>query len=423
MSNPFELPPCPPEHVYPSRPKYDHWKPDSEANTCTKCDAQFGWTVRKHHCRKCGGIFCWYCVQNYIKLPPCYGFMDTQMCCEACAAELAKESAHPVGTPEDQHPETKYAKIRDDVTLAYEEFGDAKNETIMLVMGLGVQMLGWRAHFCRMLAERGYHVVRFDNRDVGLSSRMKHKGKPNIPWMHVRKTLGLGNDVGYHLTDMAEDNFMLMDFLNIERAHVVGASMGGMISQEMALMKPHRVVSLTSIMSTTGDESLSRPSLWLLRMLTKPVSNDPVEALSHMEALLRWIQSHYFCREAFVSFIKEVAGRSRDRTGIPRHTAAIMMQRNRTPVLKDLEMPVLIIHGAVDPLVPLDHGHATANACGSNAKMVVYPDMAHDIPRPLWPSFCDVISGIAKEGSAKPAAAAAAPASSGAADVVEGSRL
>ncbi len=264
------------------------------------------------------------------------------------------------------------------IDLAYETFGSADDPTILLVMGLGTQMIAWPDELCEALADAGHHVVRFDNRDIGGSTHL------DVPPPPLGKML-LKHDVPYTLDDMAADAVALLDALGVERFHVVGASMGGFISQTIALAHPARVRSLTLIMTSTGSRRVGRPTPAVMRRLAKQRTiTSREEAIELAVEVYGVIGSPAHLDEAH---IREVAGRSWDRAndseGRQRQLAAILAQPDRTRALRGLRMPTLIVHGLADPLVSATGGLALAKAI-PGATFVGYQGMGHDLPRTRW---------------------------------------
>ena len=290
----------------------------------------------------------------------------------------------------------------DGVEIAYEEFGDRGGPALLLVMGLGVQMLGWDAEFCRLLAAEGFHVVRFDNRDVGRST--SYEG-PAPDWMAL--SAGDASSATYLLDDMADDTAKLLDHLGIDAAHVVGASLGGMIAQALALRHPERVLSLTSFMSTTGDRAVGQAHPRAMSVLFDPPPSDR-EAIAEW-AVRNWrvIGSPGF--EPDEEALRERARRSFDRgynpKGVGRQLAAVLASGDRTDELAKLRVPTLVIHGEADPLIDVSGGRATATAI-PGAKLILIPGMGHDLPRQLWPRFVEEIVANAREAAATGAAPA-----------------
>lgn len=280
--------------------------------------------------------------------------------------------------------------------LCYQEMGDPDGEPLLLVMGLATQMIAWDEEFCGMLAERGFRVVRFDNRDIGRSSRIDGAGVPNVLAMAV----GHRGTAPYFLRDMAADTVGLMDHLGIESAHLVGASMGGMIVQSTAIDHPHRVRSLTSIMSTTGSRRVGHPSYKTFGLLLGKPPREREAAIERVIKTFKLIGSPGYPFEE--ERVREIAGRSFDRghsqAGIARQLHAITASGDRTPGLRQLDIPALVIHGKNDVLVNPSGGRATAKAIpGARLKMV--DGMGHDLPQALWPSFVEEIAASAARAS------------------------
>ena len=283
------------------------------------------------------------------------------------------------------------------VELVYETIGDPSDAPLLMVMGLGMQLIHWDRELCELLAERGFHVIRFDNRDTGLSTKIRGP-VPNV----MRLMAGMPAQVPYVLRDMAGDTFGLLDHLGIERAHVVGASMGGMIGQTLAIERPERVLSLASIMSTTGDRRAGMPKLrvWSLMMRRAPQERDAY--VRYFVKVFRMIGSPAYRIDEERS--RELAAATYDRSHYPagtaRQLAAILASGSRTAALRQLDVPTVVIHGESDPLVPLRAGQATARAI-PGAELITIPGMGHDLPRELWPTFVDAIAKNADRATAK----------------------
>jgi pimeloyl-ACP methyl ester carboxylesterase len=282
------------------------------------------------------------------------------------------------------------------VELCYQEMGDPDGEPLFLIMGLATQMIAWDEEFCGMLAERGFRVVRFDNRDIGRSSRIQAEGVPSV----LDLLVGRG-DPAYRLRDMAADTVGLMDHLGIESAHVVGASMGGMIAQCTAIGHRERVRSLCSIMSTTGSRRVGHPSYKTFGLLLGKPPREREAAIERVIKTFKRIGSPDYPFEE--ERIREIAGRSFDRghsqTGIARQLHAITTSGDRTHQLRKLNLPAVVIHGKGDVLVNPSGGRATARAI-PNARLKLVEGMGHDLPRALWPDFVDEIAAAAERGGA-----------------------
>jgi len=288
------------------------------------------------------------------------------------------------------------------IEIAYETFGRDRDVPLVLVMGFSRQMLGWHEDFCDALSRRGHFVVRFDNRDVGLSSHLHDAPRADIQ-------AGLAGDTSsasYRLEDMAADTAGLLGALGIDSAHVVGISMGGMIAQTMAIEHAARVRSLTSIMSTTGDPEVSQPSPEAREVLLAPPARTRDEVLDRAVTNTRVIGSPDF--ELDETEVRERAALAFDRAydppGLARQLLAVWASGDRTERLAGVRAPTLVIHGAKDRLIPLAAGRATAAAI-PGARLEVLDDMGHDLPRPLWPRIVELISGHVEEAERTLAAA------------------
>lgn len=278
------------------------------------------------------------------------------------------------------------------VSLSYDSFGDPQHPPIMLIMGLATQLIHWDEEFCRLLAARGFWVIRFDNRDIGNSSKLDAEGVPNLLGMFARQMFGRTLKAPYLLDDMAQDTLTLMDVLSVPHAHVVGVSMGGMIAQCMALLAPERVLSMTSIMSTTGNRSLPKPKKSVSMLLARPQPKE--EEAFVQQTLSLWQVLHGdtydFDAERVGNMIRRARQRSFHPKGVIRQLAAILASEDRTRRLRDLSVPTLVMHGDDDPLVPLACGLATKDAV-PNARLRVFKGMGHTLPKEVWSAMIDEI--------------------------------
>jgi len=286
------------------------------------------------------------------------------------------------------------------IEIAYESFGDPADPPVVLVMGLATQMLGWPEGFCAALAEPGHFVVRFDNRDIGLSTHLHDAPPPDVPAAFAGDT----SSASYTLSDMARDTVGLLDALGLDSAHMVGASMGGMIAQTVAIEHPERVRSLTSIMSTTGEPSVGQPTQEAMGVLLAPPATTREEALERTVTTYRVIGSPGFVLDEVA--LRERAGLSYDRAfdplGVGRQLLAILASGSRRERLGEIRVPALVIHGAQDPLVQVSGGRATAEAV-PGAELVVIDGMGHDLPRELWPEITGRISALVERVERTPA--------------------
>jgi pimeloyl-ACP methyl ester carboxylesterase len=286
------------------------------------------------------------------------------------------------------------------IDIAYQEVGDPDGEPLLLVMGLAMQMLAWDEELCAMLAERGFRVVRFDNRDIGHSTKIDSTGLPKRTDM----LLGRRRTAPYLLRDMGDDTTGLMDHLGIDSAHLVGASMGGMIAQTVAIRRPERVRSLVSMMSSTGNRWLGMPTWKAFGTLFARPGAGREAAIDHAVRMFRTIGSPAYPMDepSFRRRAEAAYDRSHDRAGVARQLHAITASGDRTVPLRRLRLPATVLHGAGDPLIRPAAGRATARAIrGSHLR--IFDGMGHDLPRPLWPDFVKEI-GAAAARAGKPRA-------------------
>jgi pimeloyl-ACP methyl ester carboxylesterase len=283
------------------------------------------------------------------------------------------------------------------VELVYETIGDRSDPPLLLIMGLGMQLIHWDRELCELLAERGFRVIRFDNRDSGLSTKIRAP-VPNL----MRLMAGVPTRVPYLLDDMAMDTLGLLDHLGIERAHVAGASLGGMIAQTMAIREPRRVLSLASMMSSTGDRRVGTPKLRVWSVLMRRAPQDREAYIAYFVRVFRMIGSPAYPQPD--QRIRERAAATYDRchypAGTARQLAATLASGSRTAALRELDLPTVVIHGEADPLIPLRAGRATAKAI-PGAELITIPGMGHDLPRELWPTFVAAIAKNAERAAAR----------------------
>ena len=279
------------------------------------------------------------------------------------------------------------------ISIEYETFGNPADRPLLLIMGLGAQLTRWPEAFCQLLAARGQYVVRFDNRDVGLSQKLDAAGVPNMAQIFAQAMAGESVSAAYNLSDMASDAAGLLDALGITAAHVCGASMGGMIAQVMALEHGARVKSLTSIMSTTGNPTLPSATPAASAALMSAAGTKLEEVLARAVTVARATGGSAF--PVTDAEIRQRAQADFERSfypvGVARHMAAIAATGNRKPRLQTLVMPTLVLHGKDDPLVPLTGGIDTHEAI-SGSILKVFEGMGHNLPEPLWPELVLAIS-------------------------------
>jgi pimeloyl-ACP methyl ester carboxylesterase len=281
------------------------------------------------------------------------------------------------------------------ITIECETLGDPAATPILLIMGLGMQLVAWPDAFCRGLIDRGFRVIRFDNRDSGLSSKIRVRRQPNLVAALAASWLRLPVRSPYTLDEMAADAVGLLDALDIPRAHVAGLSMGGMIAQVVAARYPARVLSLTSIMSSSGSRKVSRPRPAAKRaLLSKPRDpGDPESVIDHLVGVFGVIGSPGFptkpeeLREELARNVR----RSYHPAGVTRQLVAIIASGDRRRLLRKVTAPTLVIHGAEDPLVPVEAGRDTARHI-AGAKLMVIDGMGHDLPPALLPVLVEAIA-------------------------------
>ncbi len=281
------------------------------------------------------------------------------------------------------------------ITIEYEEFGRPNARPMLLIMGLGAQMILWDEEFCEMLADRNHRVIRFDNRDVGKSTWFDHLGVPDVLSAVTGAMMGAPVTGPYTLSDMAADTVGLLDALGIERAHVVGASMGGMIAQTLAIEYPRRVASLTSIMSSTGNPDVSQPRPEALAALLGPLPTNRDEAVDSIVRFFRVVGSPGFPFDE--QRVRDGAALAFDRgfnpLGVARQLVASLASGSRTAALRSVRVPALVIHGKNDPLIPLAGGEDTAAAL-PRAELLVIDGMGHDLPPAVWRPIVDAICAL-----------------------------
>jgi pimeloyl-ACP methyl ester carboxylesterase len=287
-------------------------------------------------------------------------------------------------------PDTQYAAANG-LKIAYETFGSSDAPPVLLIMGLGTQMIAWPDELCQAIADRGHYVIRYDNRDVGLSTHLSDLPTPSMLDLLLRR------NPPYKVSDMARDAVGLLDALGIESAHVVGASMGGFIAQSLAGLYADRVRSLTLIMTSTGARFVGYPQPQLIRHLLKRRRvNDREGAEQAVLDTFKLIGSKGYALDEV--YLRDLAGRSYERaldgSGYLRQLAAVMNQPNRTKFLKDIKVPTVVMHGLDDPLVNVNGGMALARHI-PGAEFIGFKGMGHDLPRELWSRFADEICAVA----------------------------
>jgi pimeloyl-ACP methyl ester carboxylesterase len=279
------------------------------------------------------------------------------------------------------------------IEIVYDTFGDSSSPPMMLVMGLGAQLTAWDEEFCRMLAASGYWVIRFDNRDVGLSTRFDEAGIPNVLAIIQAQMQGEAIDSAYQLKDLADDAIGLLDAIGINRAHVVGVSMGGMIVQEMAIRHAQRIRTMTSIMSSTGNPILLRPKPEAIGVLMKAPAADRDSHIESSVEASKILGGPVFAFDE--ARVRKRAGQAFDRglspAGMARQMAAILTSGSRNEALNSVRVPTLVIHGDIDPLIPVEGGIDTAQAI-PGAQLLIIEGMGHDLPPVIWPQVIEAIT-------------------------------
>jgi pimeloyl-ACP methyl ester carboxylesterase len=287
------------------------------------------------------------------------------------------------------------------ITLCYDTFGDPSAPPMVLIMGLAAQMILWDDDFCTELAARGYWVIRFDNRDIGMSTRFPEARTPKFAEMALAQVTGVRLRVPYTLRDMADDTLGLMDALGIKTAHVVGASMGGAIAQEIAIRYPARLRSLTSIMSSSGSRLLPGPTPKAMARLGKKV---PLDRAGYVrEYVVTWSILNGdrlpFDAERTRGHGELTYERGINPAGAARQLMAIVASGSRKRALRKVRVPALVIHGTDDPLVPVEAGYDLARTI-PGARLVLIEGMGHSFPRVVWPRIIDAIAQHAAQAEA-----------------------
>lgn len=281
------------------------------------------------------------------------------------------------------------------IRIEYETFGVATGQPLLLIMGLGAQMTRWPVAFCEALAAAGHYVIRFDNRDIGLSERFESAGAPDMKTIGAAMMQGKQPMVAYDLHDMADDAAGLLSAIDIESAHICGASLGGMIAQTLAIQHPSRVKTLTSIMSHTGNRSLPQAKPEAMAVLAAPPVTDRAAVVERAVEVSAVIGSPGYPADA--TELRDRAGADYDRAfypiGVARQMAAITVQQDRREALAKLQVPALVIHGKDDALVPVTGGIDTHEAL-ANSTLWVVDGMGHDLPKALWPEFVSRITAL-----------------------------
>ena len=274
-----------------------------------------------------------------------------------------------------------------EIEICYETFGDPRDPAVLLIAGFGEQMLVWESQFCNQLAAMGYWVIRYDNRDVGQSTYMLADAPSRVA-LACAFLLGTGVRTSYRLEDLAQDAVGLLDHLRVDKAHLIGRGLGGMVAQVMASHYKDRVESLASLMSSAGDKTLKAPSFTLLSKLFRVTPNDSETYVEHMAEVCELINGkrYPFDATAAMQMARQVFSRGHNEDGIARQLAAYLSAPDRHEALAELRIPALIIHGDADPLIPVEHGIDTAEHI-QTANLRIIPGLGHTLPAAYWPDL------------------------------------
>jgi len=277
------------------------------------------------------------------------------------------------------------------IELEYDHFGNPTDPALLLIMGFTAQMVAWEEEFCQQLANRGHFVIRFDNRDCGLSTKL-HGVPSNSDAVIMAAMMETEMPpVAYTLSDMAADAMKVLDHLNIERAHIMGASMGGMIAQTVAIEHPHRVKTLISVMSQPGELTVGQPTQEAMELIVTPAPSDRDEYIAFAPKWQLWQSKKYRSDEVSRRNAIRDFDRSNYPEGGPRQMAAIYASGSRAEGLQKLQVPTLVIHGTDDQLITPSGGERTAELI-PNSTLLMVDDMGHDMPQPLWPLYLNAIT-------------------------------
>jgi pimeloyl-ACP methyl ester carboxylesterase len=279
------------------------------------------------------------------------------------------------------------------IQIEYDTFGDRSFPALLLVAGNGAQMIFWEVEFCELLAKKGYFVIRFDNRDAGLSTKFEETGIPDFLAAIKAAMEGKTVESAYSLDDMADDSVGLLDALGIEKAHICGVSMGGMIAQVISYRHPKHVLSLTSIMSSTGNPDLPQAKPETIAAVIAPAPEERGAYVEHNMNIWRtiWSPGFPFEEKRARTFIEKSYDRSYYPQGMARQNIAILANGDRRPSLSSIKVPTLVIHGADDPLIPVEGGKDTARVI-PGARLFIINGMGHDMPKGVWAEIVDAIS-------------------------------
>jgi pimeloyl-ACP methyl ester carboxylesterase len=292
--------------------------------------------------------------------------------------------------------------IANGIRIEYDTFGDSSSPPLLLIIGFSGQMIFWDEEFCGQLSERGHYVIRFDNRDVGLSSKFEEAGVPDVMEAIAAMMRGRPIEAPYRIEDMADDAVGLLRALGVKKAHICGMSMGGMIAQSIAIRHPQHVLSLISIYSTTGNPELPQPKPEAIEVLISPMPKEREAYIEYSVKAYRMLAGRGFPFDE--EWHRKMAVHSYDRSfypqGLARQLLAIFAQGNRKADLASVTAPALVVHGSDDPLVPVECGRDTAEAI-PGAKLLIIEGMGHDAPHGgAWPQIIDAIAAHTKSVNA-----------------------
>jgi pimeloyl-ACP methyl ester carboxylesterase len=279
------------------------------------------------------------------------------------------------------------------IQIEYDPFGDRSLPALLLIAGCGAQMNLWDVEFCELLAGKGLFVIRFDNRDAGLSTKFDAAGVPDMMAAFRAAMEGKAVESAYSLDDMADDSVGLLDALGIEKAHICGISMGGMIAQVISCRHPKYVLSLTSIMSTTGNPDLPQGKPDAIAAVVAPAPEERGAYVEHYVNVWRriWSPGFPFEERRARTFMEESYDRSYCPQGMARQNIAVLASGDRRPSLSSIKVPTLVIHGADDPLIPVEGGKDTARVI-PGARLLIIDGMGHDMPKGVWAEIAEAIS-------------------------------
>jgi pimeloyl-ACP methyl ester carboxylesterase len=284
--------------------------------------------------------------------------------------------------------------VANGIGIEIDDQGLPAGEPLLLIMGLGMQLTGWPDELVQLLVSRGFRVLRMDNRDAGLSQGFDHLGVPSMAWAGMRYMLRLPVHSPYAIADMARDALAVLDALGIARAHVCGASMGGMIAQHLAALHPERVKSLTLMMTTSGSRRLPQPSLHVRRaLISRPAGRDTAAIVAHLVRLLAVIGSPAYPPEPELlrQRLEAMVRRAWRPAGTSRQICAVVADGDRSPLLTRIAAPTRVVHGEADPLVPVAAGHDLVARIGGAVADIV-PGMGHDLPLQLLPRYAEGVA-------------------------------